>query len=50
MHQVTVYYYRSLDTVEEYIYKTVKDKAEINRQVLDLRRQGFRANQKAMAA
>lgn len=43
MHQVGVYVYRSKDTVEEGIAKANIDKANINRQILDLRRQGFRA-------
>lgn len=46
MHQVTVYTYRSKGTVEEYIHKLVKEKASVNRAVLDLRRQGFRADMK----
>jgi SNF2 family DNA or RNA helicase len=50
MHQVGVYVYRSRDTVEEYIAKQNIDKAKINREILDLRRQGFRANQKAQEA
>ena len=47
MHQVTVYTYRSNDTIEKYIHETVQDKAAINRSILDLRRQGFRANMAA---
>ena len=45
MHQVTCYYYRSLGTVEEYIRKVAGDKEITNREILDLRRQGFRATQ-----
>jgi SNF2 family DNA or RNA helicase len=43
-HQVGVYVYRSINTVEEYIKKVTKEKANINREILDLRRQGFRAD------
>jgi SNF2 family DNA or RNA helicase len=49
MHQVTVYTYRSKGTIEQYIQEVTADKANINRQILDLRRQGFRADQKAAA-
>lgn len=49
MHQVTVYYYRSLGTVEEQIQKSNIDKKDINHKILDLRRQGFRATMKAAA-
>ncbi len=50
MHQVTCYYYRSKDTVEEYIHEMTKDKAAINKEILDLRRQGFRADVRAHLA
>ena len=43
LHKIGVYVYRSLDTVEEYIQKTNVDKHKINKEILDLRRQGFRA-------
>jgi SNF2 family DNA or RNA helicase len=46
MHQVTVYTYRSRNTIEEYIEKVVTEKAAINRSILDIRRRGFRANMK----
>jgi len=46
MHQVGVYVYRSIRTVEQYIQDVNVEKADINRQILDLRRKGFRANQK----
>jgi SNF2 family DNA or RNA helicase len=49
MHQVTVYTYRSLNTVEEYIKKLVDEKADVNVDILDLRRNGFRANMKREA-
>jgi SNF2 family DNA or RNA helicase len=49
MKQVGVYVYRSLETVEEYIMKNNIDKANVNREILDLRRQGFRASQKLKA-
>lgn len=43
IHQVTAYYYRSRDTIEEYIYENNIYKSSINRDILDLRRQGLRA-------
>jgi SNF2 family DNA or RNA helicase len=45
-HQVGVYVYRSIGTVEEYIKKVTKEKASVNKDILDLRRQGFRADMK----
>jgi Zierdtviridae DNA helicase len=45
-HQVNVFTYRSRDTIEEYIYQMNLDRAMTNKDVLDLRRQGFRATQK----
>jgi SNF2 family DNA or RNA helicase len=50
MHQIGVYVYRSIGTVEQYIQDVNVEKADINRQILDLRRQGFRANQKMVTA
>jgi SNF2 family DNA or RNA helicase len=47
MHQVMVYYYRSRGTVEEAIALTVQDKSKINKEILDIRRKGFRANMAA---
>lgn len=47
MHQIGVYVYRSLGTVEEDIAKANIEKANINREILDLRRQGFRASKRA---
>lgn len=44
MHQVGVYVYRSMNTVEQYIQNVNIDKAKINRDILDLRRNGFRAD------
>jgi SNF2 family DNA or RNA helicase len=38
-HQVTVYTYRSLDTIEEYINRVTTEKAMTNRNILDIRRQ-----------
>lgn len=46
-HQVNVFTYRSRDTIEEYIYQVNFDRAMTNKDVLDLRRQGFRATRKA---
>jgi SNF2 family DNA or RNA helicase len=43
IHQVTVYTYRSRNTIEEFIHETIGDKAITNRNILDLRRQGFRS-------
>lgn len=42
-HQVTVFRYRSKESIEEYIYEVTAEKASINKEILDLRRQGFRA-------
>ena len=47
IHQVTCYYYRTKDTIEEYIYGVTQEKAFTNADVLDLRRQGFRATKGA---
>jgi len=44
MHQVGVYVYRSIGTVEEYIKKVNIEKGAVNKEILDLRRQGFRAD------
>lgn len=49
MHQVGVYVYRSRNTVEHHIAETNVDKAHINREILDLRRQGFRATMREEA-
>ena len=46
MKQVGVYVYRSIGTVEQYIQEVNIDKGKINTEILDLRRQGFRANMK----
>lgn len=43
IHQVTCYYYRSEDTLEEYIKDVTEGKIEINKNILDLRKQGLRA-------
>src|ERR1044072_599452 len=43
LHQVNVFILRSKGTIEEYIQQRVLDKAAINREILDLRRQGLRA-------
>ena len=47
MHQVGVYVYRSKGTIEQHIMDTNIDKREINKQILDLRRNGFRADMAA---
>lgn len=46
MHQVGVYVYRSMNTVEQYIQETNIEKGKVNKEILDLRRQGFRATMK----
>lgn len=43
IHQVTVYYLRSKGSIEERIQQIVMDKHRLNRDILDLRRQGLRA-------
>jgi SNF2 family DNA or RNA helicase len=42
-HQVTVFIYRSSGTVEQYIKEVNDEKWDINKNILDLRRQGLRA-------
>jgi SNF2 family DNA or RNA helicase len=42
-HQVTAFIYRSRNTVEQYIKEVNDEKWDINKDILDLRRQGFRA-------
>jgi len=44
MHQVTCYYYRTRGTVDEQIQDLTSFKASVNEAVLDLRRQGYRAD------
>lgn len=48
-HQVTAFHYRSRDSIEEYIYNVASEKADINKEILDIRRQGFRATGKVAA-
>jgi SNF2 family DNA or RNA helicase len=43
LHQVNVLVYRSDDTIEQYIQDVNYDKRSLNKEILDLRRQGFRA-------
>jgi len=43
LHQVTVFTYRSKGTIEQYIQEVTDEKMDINRDVLDLRRQGLKA-------
>jgi len=43
MHQIGVYVYRSRNTIEQQIAEANIEKGKINRDILDLRRQGFRA-------
>lgn len=47
IHQVTVYTIRSRHTIEEYIEKVLLGKENVNKIILDLRRQGLRATEKA---
>ena len=47
IHQVTCFYYRSRDTIEQYIYEVNQEKAFVNEDILDLRRNGFRASKGA---
>jgi SNF2 family DNA or RNA helicase len=49
MHQVGVYVYRSKGTIEQQIHAMNLDKRSINREILDLRRNGFRASLQAAA-
>lgn len=48
-HQVTAFHYRSRNSIEEYIYDVSALKANINSEILDIRRQGFRATGKVAA-
>lgn len=43
IHQVTCYYYRTRDTIEEYIQNMNIGKQSVNHTILDLRRKGLRA-------
>lgn len=45
IHQVTIYYIRTKGTIEEYIYKRVASKQNVNQRILDLRREGLRATE-----
>lgn len=45
MHQIGVYVYRSKQSIEQYIQDVNTEKRAVNKQILDLRRQGFRADQ-----
>jgi len=42
-HQVTCYYYRTNDTIEQYIEEMNLSKQNVNTNILDLRREGLRA-------
>jgi len=44
MHQIGVYVYRSKNTIEQQIAELNIEKGKINRDILDHRRRGFRAN------
>lgn len=48
IHQVTVYYLRTVNTIDDYRMQTVGNKAELHREVLDIRRQ-FLADRKTAA-
>lgn len=43
IHQVTCYYIRTRDTIEEYIQRKTEGKQNVNIKILDLRREGLRA-------
>lgn len=47
IHNVTIYYIRTRETIEEYIHQRVEGKDNINKRILDLRREGLRANRSA---
>jgi SNF2 family DNA or RNA helicase len=47
MHRVTCYYYRSKNSIEQYIQEVNIDKRSVNKAILDIRRQGFRADMRA---
>jgi len=46
-HQVTIYYIKTKHTIEDYIRKVLFGKENVNKIILDLRRQGLRATEKA---
>lgn len=46
IHQVTIYYLRTVDTIDDYRMETVGSKAELHKEVLDIRRQ-YLADRKA---
>lgn len=46
IHQVTIYYLRTVGTIDEYRMETVGNKAELHKEVLDIRRQ-YLADRKA---
>lgn len=46
-HQVTAYYLRTKRTIEEYIAKVLLGKENVNKIILDLRRQGLRSTKAA---
>jgi SNF2 family DNA or RNA helicase len=50
MHQVLCFYYRSEDTLQEYIKETNDAKAFTTTKILDLRREGFRATRQKQRA
>lgn len=48
IHQVTIYYLRTVDTIDDYRMETVGSKAELHKEVLDIRRQ-YLADRKVAA-
>ena len=46
MHQVTCYYYRTRGTVETEIAELTAEKADVNDNILDIRRNGYKATHK----
>lgn len=45
IHQVTIYTIRTKGTIEEYIMRRTQGKQNVNDRILDLRREGLRANE-----
>ena len=46
LHQVTMFFYRSRETIEEYVKQVNDEKFDVNASVLDLRRRAFKAEMK----
>lgn len=50
IHQVMCFYYRTKDSIEEYIEEVNSDKLDLNKRILDMRREGLRADRHAEKA